>query len=300
MSQNHLLELAQEIVKRALAAGATDAECTIAEGEEFSANVRMREIENLKEAGSRGAGLRILRGKHTGSSYTSDLSRRRHRASRQVRDRTGRHHHRGSACGTAGSGRVRRRSTGIWGSTRPMWRRSKPAEDRHRQARRRSGALRRSADLQLGRRLVRQPYRASHLREFARIRGRIPLELLLAEHGPGGARRRIDGARLLVHDGARVRRAGTAGAGRADRGAARPAAVESGEGRDAEGPDHLRSERGARSLLDNIFEAVHGTSVYRHESFLAGKLGEKVASELPDRDRRRHDPRAVRHLAVRR
>jgi PmbA protein len=37
--------------------------------------------------------------------------------------------------------------------------------------------------------------------------------------------------------------------------------------------------RTARSLLDHIFEAVHGVSVYRHESFLAGKLGEKVASE---------------------
>src|SRR5205085_2457565 len=35
----------------------------------------------------------------------------------------------------------------------------------------------------------------------------------------------------------------------------------------------------ARSLLDNIFEAVHGMSIYRHESFLAGKLGERVASE---------------------
>src|SRR5690348_17354569 len=70
-----MLDLAQEIVQMALAGGATDAECTIAEGEEFSANVRMRELENLKEAGSRGAGLRILRGKHTGSSYTSDLSR---------------------------------------------------------------------------------------------------------------------------------------------------------------------------------------------------------------------------------
>src|SRR3982750_5044381 len=73
-SSDHLLELAQDVIKRARAAGATDAEGTIAEGEEFSANVRMREIENLKEAGSRGAGLRILRGKHTGSSYTSDLS----------------------------------------------------------------------------------------------------------------------------------------------------------------------------------------------------------------------------------
>jgi PmbA protein len=37
--------------------------------------------------------------------------------------------------------------------------------------------------------------------------------------------------------------------------------------------------RAGRSLLDNIFEAVHGTSIYRHESFLAGRLGEKVASE---------------------
>src|SRR3954451_18374681 len=74
LPSNHLLELAQSVVKQAMAAGASDAECTIAEGEEFSANVRMREIENLKEAGSRGAGLRILIGKKTGSSYTSDLS----------------------------------------------------------------------------------------------------------------------------------------------------------------------------------------------------------------------------------
>jgi PmbA protein len=37
--------------------------------------------------------------------------------------------------------------------------------------------------------------------------------------------------------------------------------------------------RTARSLLDSVYEAVHGMSIYRHESFLAGKLGEKVASE---------------------
>src|SRR5580658_1178986 len=66
--------MAVDIVKRSLAAGATDAECTIAEGEEFTANVRMRELENLKEAGSRAAGLRILVGRKTGSAYTSDLS----------------------------------------------------------------------------------------------------------------------------------------------------------------------------------------------------------------------------------
>jgi PmbA protein len=70
-----LEQLASDAVKRALDGGATDAECTIAEGEEFSATVRMRELENLKEAGSRGAGIRVLAGKRTGSSYTSDLSR---------------------------------------------------------------------------------------------------------------------------------------------------------------------------------------------------------------------------------
>src|SRR6185437_13234271 len=75
LGSNHLLELAQDIVKSAQARGATGAECTISEGEEFSANVRMREVESLKEAGSRGAGLRILIGAKTGSSYTSDLSR---------------------------------------------------------------------------------------------------------------------------------------------------------------------------------------------------------------------------------
>ena len=57
-----------------MAAGATDAECTVSEGEEFSAGIRLGEVETLKEAGSRGAGLRILIGRKTGSSYTSDLS----------------------------------------------------------------------------------------------------------------------------------------------------------------------------------------------------------------------------------
>jgi PmbA protein len=37
--------------------------------------------------------------------------------------------------------------------------------------------------------------------------------------------------------------------------------------------------RTARTLLESVYEAVHGMSIYRHESFLAGKLGEKVAGE---------------------
>jgi len=67
-------ELATHAVRLALERGATDAECTLAEGGEFSAQVRMRELETLKDAGSRRAGLRVLIGKRVGSAHTSDLS----------------------------------------------------------------------------------------------------------------------------------------------------------------------------------------------------------------------------------
>ena len=69
-----MIALATDLVGRALRAGAADAECTIAEGEEFSANVRLGEVESLKEAGSRAIGLRVLIGRRSGSSYTSDFS----------------------------------------------------------------------------------------------------------------------------------------------------------------------------------------------------------------------------------
>lgn len=69
-----LLSIAQSAVQLALKSGATDAECTCSEGEEFSVGVRMREVEKLTQAGSRGVGIRVLVGKRTGSSRTSDLS----------------------------------------------------------------------------------------------------------------------------------------------------------------------------------------------------------------------------------
>jgi len=42
LSQNHLLELARDIVRRALEAGSTGTECRIGEGDEFAAGVRRR------------------------------------------------------------------------------------------------------------------------------------------------------------------------------------------------------------------------------------------------------------------
>ncbi|MCX6597339.1 MAG: metallopeptidase TldD-related protein [Acidobacteria bacterium] len=68
-------QLATDVVARALKLGATEAECTVAEGNEFSASVRLGEVEQLKEAGSRGAGIRVLVGQRTGSATTSDLTK---------------------------------------------------------------------------------------------------------------------------------------------------------------------------------------------------------------------------------
>ena len=71
---SHLEEIANDVVKAAMREGASGVECTVNEGNEFSATVRMGDVEQVKEAGSRGAGVRVLFGHRTGSSYTSDLT----------------------------------------------------------------------------------------------------------------------------------------------------------------------------------------------------------------------------------
>jgi PmbA protein len=73
-----LRTLAADIVTRAQRAGASDAEVTIREGDEFSTTVRMGQVETLKESGSRGMGLRVLVASNNGyrvaSTSTSDFS----------------------------------------------------------------------------------------------------------------------------------------------------------------------------------------------------------------------------------
>ena len=69
-----LKSLASEVVSRATQAGATDAEVTVAEGDEFSVNVRMGKVETLQESGSRGLGLRVFVGQRSASASTSDLT----------------------------------------------------------------------------------------------------------------------------------------------------------------------------------------------------------------------------------
>ena len=70
-----LNDLAQDIVRRAVAGGASAAECVVREGDEFSTLVRLGQVETLKEAGSRAVGVRVFRGQRSASTYSSDFSR---------------------------------------------------------------------------------------------------------------------------------------------------------------------------------------------------------------------------------
>jgi PmbA protein len=70
-----LREIAQDIVRRAVAGGATAAECVIREGDEFSTLVRLGQVETLKESGSKSIGVRVFFGQRAASTYSSDFSR---------------------------------------------------------------------------------------------------------------------------------------------------------------------------------------------------------------------------------
>jgi PmbA protein len=73
--ETDLEQVASDIVRQATQRGATAAEAVIGEGTEFSTLVRLGEVETLKEAGSKAAGLRVFLGKRAASTHTSDLSR---------------------------------------------------------------------------------------------------------------------------------------------------------------------------------------------------------------------------------
>jgi PmbA protein len=77
-TKTNLRQLASDVLSRALRAGATDAEAVAYEGDEFSARVRLGQVETLKESGSRAVGLRVFlnsgNAQRTASTSTSDFS----------------------------------------------------------------------------------------------------------------------------------------------------------------------------------------------------------------------------------
>jgi PmbA protein len=74
LTELDLETLAADVVALAVKGGASDAEAIVREGDEFSVNVRMGQVETLKESGSRGLGLRVFLGTRSASASTSDLT----------------------------------------------------------------------------------------------------------------------------------------------------------------------------------------------------------------------------------
>ncbi len=74
-----LRTLAEQAIEMARRAGASDAEAVAFEGDEFSVHVRMGEVDELTESGSRAIGLRVFfeadGGQRTANTSTSDLSK---------------------------------------------------------------------------------------------------------------------------------------------------------------------------------------------------------------------------------
>lgn len=74
-SRERLEALAEDLVRRGRAEGADEVEVTILDGREFSVDVRLGEIENLVEAGARHLVFRVIKDTKSAFGSTSDFSR---------------------------------------------------------------------------------------------------------------------------------------------------------------------------------------------------------------------------------
>jgi PmbA protein len=273
-----LPEIARDVVKQALDLGASDAECTIAEGDEFSANVRMGELETLKEAGSRGAGLRVLVGKRMGASYTSDLTpegiQQMVRSAIDLAALTTEDPHAGLP-GAEEMGTLAGDLQLFSDETAKL-----PTEERIAIAKRAEAAA-----LAVDPRITNS--------EGASFDSSVGGHVFANSRGFLGAYRSsscsVSAVPVATQNGSMERDywyssarnykgledAETIGRIAAERALRRLGAVKV----ETQRVPVVFEPRTARTLLGNVFDAVNGLAIYRKASFLAGKLGEKIADE---------------------
>ncbi len=278
MQLSELQEIAQSVIRQARDAGATDAECTMQDGAEFSANVRMGELETLKEAGSRGAGLRVLIGRRMGSSYTSDLTpdgiRQMVRSAIDL------------AAVTTEDPNAALPEPEELGSLRTDLRlfsedvAGLPTELKIDAAKRAEAAALAfdpritnseggSFDSNIGGRVF------ANSRGFAGAYRSTYCSISAVPVATQGESMERDYWFTIARDYAGLEDAALVGRMAAERTVRRLGAVKV----ETQKVPVIFEPRVARTLLGNLFEAVEGRAIYRQASFLAGKLGEKIADE---------------------
>jgi PmbA protein len=278
-----LESLAADVVTLAVKAGASDAEAMAREGDEFSVNVRMGEVETLKESGSRGLGLRVFLGQRSGSASTSDLTAE---GIRQLVDgalalaRVTEEDPFSGLPETAEFGSVNTRMTGddlhlyyediysLAGPERIEWAR-------------RAEAAALAADPRITNSDGGSFDAATGRKALANSRGFV-----------GGYRTSyatIAAAPLAVDANGKMQRDGWWSSARSFAHLDSPEAVGAEASRRALrrlGARRVATQRvpivfapeTARSLIGSLFEAASGDAIWRGASFLAGKLGEQIAA----------------------
>jgi PmbA protein len=273
-----LLSLAEETVAKALAAGATDAECTVKAGEEFSVNVRMREIEQLKEAGSQAMGLRVFVGQRNGSATTSDLTREG--VARMIRAALD------NAAVTTDdplAGLPAAEEFGAHEGDLKLYSDDIPALTAAWKIEQAIAAEQSAIEADPRIRNSEGGSFDSYLSEryFANSRGfrggyrtsSVALSAVPVAEADGKKER--DYAYSIARSAGRMKDAASVGREAAARTVRRLGARKVA----TQKAPVLFESRVARSLLGHIFEAVSGDSVYRKASFLLDKLGDKIASD---------------------
>ncbi len=277
--ETDLKDLAQDIVRRAMKGGATAAECVIREGDEFSTLVRLGQVETLKESGSKAIGVRVFNGKRAASTYSSDFSRegldRMLNSALELAKITSEDPFagipQGSQLGSL-SGDLDLYSADVY---------SLPGEERIAYARRAEKAaldfdprIRNSEGGSFDAATGHKIFANSHgfVGEYQRSYCSVAaVPIAQAENGAMQRDYWYSVARSL----SRLESPEHVGKVAAERTLRRLGARKV---KTAHVPVVL-DPLVATSILDHVFEGVNGDSVYRGASFLAGKLGEKVAAD---------------------
>ncbi len=278
MTGADLLELANDCIQQAVKAGATGAECTISEGEEFSVKVRLGEVETIKQAASRAMGLRILAGSRTGSSYTSDLTpegvRQMVRQAIELASVTMEDPH----CGLPENGEF-----GAISGDLQLY--SSDVEELQAAKKIEMARLAEAAALQYDSRITNSDGGSfdSYLgrRAFANSSGfsgeyrSSYCSLSASPVAKLGGQMERDYWYHSSRQFANLEKPEYVGRQAAVRTLRRLGAVKV----ETQKVPVIFEPRVARSLLGHIFEAIEGRAVYRQSTFLAGKLGQKVAGD---------------------
>jgi len=137
----------------------------------------------------------------------------------------------------------------------------------------------RPPDQEFGRRIFRRRHRPEDFCQLARLRWRIPAFVLFGGRGSHCAiGKRFHATRLLVLGGAQTGRPGITRACGQSRGPAYHPTPGRTQGQNRASFRLCSTLKSRLPCLATSSKGVNGDSVYRGASFLAGKLGEKIAA----------------------